>query len=168
MPTKINTWQMVSKDGRLVWITYDYDHAPLGVTEKPFSPPNAGTSDTNLDVYCETGLNPMLGFVTEENSAWATANSNIDPYSKDGRIQFQDGNGNWITKPFVMSFFRPIPTRDGFFVLQGYKGNYVSISTTLDTIPLPNIYPMGLWTNDLTNAARFYAVSGGNFPRPPV
>jgi hypothetical protein len=28
--TKINTWQMISKDGRLVWITYDYDYAPLG------------------------------------------------------------------------------------------------------------------------------------------
>ena len=86
MPTKINTWQMVSKDGRLVWITYDYDHAPLGVTELP-SKPNEGTWDTNLDVWCGTGLNPMLGFVTEQYSAWATANFNIDPNSTNGRIQ---------------------------------------------------------------------------------
>jgi hypothetical protein len=46
---KINTWQMISEDQRLVWITYDYDHALLGVTELP-SKPNEGTWDTNLDV----------------------------------------------------------------------------------------------------------------------
>jgi uncharacterized protein YjbI with pentapeptide repeats len=164
--TKINTWQMISKDGRLVWITYDSDSAPLGVTEHP-SPPSGGTWDTNLDVYCETGLNPMLGFVTEEYSAWATANSNIGP-SNNGRIQFQDGNGNWITEYFAMSFFRPIPTGDGFFVLQGYNGSYVAISTTLDTIPSPSIFPMGLWANDLASAARFYAVRAATSTRLPV
>ena len=92
--TKINTREMISKNGRLVWITYDYDYAPLSVAEHP-SPPNGGTLDTNLDVYCETGLNPMLGFVTDVYSAWATADFNIGP-SNNGPIQFQDGNGNWI------------------------------------------------------------------------
>ena len=32
-PTRINTWQMYAKDGRAVFITYDYENAPLGVVE---------------------------------------------------------------------------------------------------------------------------------------
>src|SRR5215467_896474 len=137
--TQINTWQMYAKDGRAVLITYDYEEAPLGVLE--LSGPYSPGFDTNLEVYWYTIPNSSIGFVTEvtENypSAWATANVNLTP-TNYGRIQFQDGNG-WITEYYAMSFFRPIPTGDGYFVLQGDNGNYVSISTTLDTIPLPNI-----------------------------
>ena len=46
--TQINTWQMYAKDGRAVFITYDYENAPLGVLERsgPYSP----GFETNLDV----------------------------------------------------------------------------------------------------------------------
>jgi len=166
--TKINTWQLFSADGRAVLITYDYEEAPLGVLE--LSGPYSPGFDTNLEVYWYTIPNSSIGFVTEvtENypSAWATANVNLTP-TNYGRIQFQDGNG-WITEYYAMSFFRPIPTGDGYFVLQGDNGNYVSISTTLDTIPLPNIYPMGLWANSLASAARFSALQVKESTRPPV
>ena len=41
--THINTWQMYAKDGRAVFITYDYENAPLGVVE------NSGEQPSNSD-----------------------------------------------------------------------------------------------------------------------
>ena len=51
-PTHINTWQMYAKDGRAVFITYDYENAPLGVVENFWQP----TFDLgyNLEVYSVT------------------------------------------------------------------------------------------------------------------
>ena len=41
----------------------------------------------------------------------------------------------------------PIPLGTAILYCGGDNGHYVSISTTLDTDPLPHIYPMGLWAN---------------------
>lgn len=161
--THINTWMLYSKDGRAVFITYDYDYAPLGVVELPGKQPS--NWDFNLEVYSVVWGGNKIAFQAQQYNAYAK----YDP-EWNWRIQFQDANGNWNAPPEDpdnLCLFVPIPTGDGYFALWA-NGQYVSISTTLDTIPLPNIYPMGVWTNDLTSAARFSAVPASNSTRPPV
>ena len=164
-PTHINTWQMYAKGGRAVFITYDYDYAPLGVLEDPGNQPS--TSDYNLEVYSVWWGGNKIAFQAQQYNAYAKYDTEWNY-----RIQFQDANGNWNAPPEGvpdnLCVFVPIPTGDGCFALWGANGQYVSISTTLDTNALPPIYPMGVWANSLDSAARFYAVSAKNSTRPPV
>ena len=85
-PTHINTWQMYAKDGRAVFIIYDYENAPLGVTKLPGNQPS--DLGYNLDVYYEAALSPSWIYdwpvETGENSAWATADINIGPVAVGG------------------------------------------------------------------------------------
>jgi uncharacterized protein YjbI with pentapeptide repeats len=162
--THINTWQMYDKDGRAVFITYDYENAPLGVLQSSGNQPSDW--DYNLEVYSVVWGGNRIAFQAQQNNAYAK----YDP-EWNWLIQFKDANGNWNAPPEGdpdnLCLFVPIPTGDGYFVLWA-NGQYVSISTTLDKVPLPNIYPMGVWANDLTSAARFSAVPASNSTRPPV
>ena len=163
--THINTWEMYAQDGRAVFITYDYENAPLGVLKVPGVQPS--TWDYNLEVYSVVWSGNRIALQAQQNNAYAK----YDPEWNWG-IQFKDAKGNWNAPPQGdpdnLCYFVPIPTGDGYFALWCGGSQYVYISTTLDNNALPPIYPMGVKENSLDLAARFYAVPARNSTRPPV